>query len=685
MTTMQDRRATVVNQAYYDEPAVKPPPMLVTGPLAWIRKNLFGSRLDTLLTILGTLLIVGATTSFVDWSIRSANWFAVTYNLRLFMIGRVEPFMEGRIFLLVLIISLIIGVNLAVWARIPVRAWITLAVIAALLFILPAAFSAFIPLPQTYLSAGQVEIVSGSITEKPRPLVGFIARAGETITLRAETDLVRSDAQLATMNSFTDRAADAVRNAANNRLTLQARLAQLERLLAGDTLTARQREAYTQELSSAVVPEPITDTLAVNAAPISVRILSSSFEPLAEATLTPDSEPLNFVVPANGWYLLEKAVIGSDTSYGLLAVHGIYPIFERNFLQSITTESGQASSVRVNQYTRAMDNFIVEGGRPRIDGEDVPMIGIIEHQYKGARTFADYLVAMLGPFLNQLSQPLPPILITTAAGYAIARFVDRRWSPPEKPRARSRRLATWLWVALPVIAFILIAGFAPDGPLKRSDPQLWGGLLLTMMLTAVGIVAAFPIGIGLALGRRSSLPVVSTFSTLYIELVRGVPLVTVLFMSMLLVPFVIPSLGGPDTAPYRAMVAVTLFSAAYLAENVRGGLQSLPPGQEEAAKALGLPGWQITLYITLPQALRAVIPALVGQFIALYKDTSLVAIVGLIDLTGVTRSVAAQTEFQGVLRETYVFISIVYFIFSYVISIVSRRIEASGSGAARRV
>jgi general L-amino acid transport system permease protein len=133
------------------------------------------------------------------------------------------------------------------------------------------------------------------------------------------------------------------------------------------------------------------------------------------------------------------------------------------------------------------------------------------------------------------------------------------------------------------------------------------------------------------------------------------------------------------------MVAVTLFSAAYLAENVRGGLQSLPPGQEEAAKALGLAGWQVTLYITLPQALRAVIPALVGQFISLYKDTSLVAIVGLTDLTGVTRNVAAQTEFQGLLRETYVFISIIYFSFSYVMSIVSRRIEASGSGAARRV
>ena len=190
-----------------------------------------------------------------------------------------------------------------------------------------------------------------------------------------------------------------------------------------------------------------------------------------------------------------------------------------------------------------------------------------------------------------------------------------------------------------------------------------------MLLTAVGIVGAFPIGILLALGRRSKLPVVSLASTLYIEVVRGVPLITVLFMSMLLVQFVLPGLGGPDNAPYRAMFAVTLFSAAYLAENVRGGLQSLSPGQEEAARALGLPGWRITLHVTLPQALRAVIPALVGQFISLFKDTSLVAIVGLIELTGVATLIAAQTEFQGLRRETYIFISIIYFIFCAIMSV----------------
>lgn len=152
----------------------------------------------------------------------------------------------------------------------------------------------------------------------------------------------------------------------------------------------------------------------------------------------------------------------------------------------------------------------------------------------------------------------------------------------------------------------------------------------------------------------------------------------------LLVPLVNPSLAEVDNV-FRAMVGILLFSAAYLAENVRGGLQAVPHGQEEAAKALGLAGWQVTLLITLPQALRYVIPALVGQFISLFKDTSLVAIVGLLDLTGIARSTVAQTEFLGLYREVYLFIGILYFVFSYVMAAISRRLEASGSGAARRV
>jgi His/Glu/Gln/Arg/opine family amino acid ABC transporter permease subunit len=221
-------------------------------------------------------------------------------------------------------------------------------------------------------------------------------------------------------------------------------------------------------------------------------------------------------------------------------------------------------------------------------------------------------------------------------------------------------------------------------PLEPTSSNDWGGLLLVMAITIYGIIVAFPIGVGLALGRRSDLPIIKNLCIAYIELVRGVPFITVLFFAQLLLPLINPELAQL-TNMYRAIIATILFSAAYLAENVRGGLQSLPPGQSEAAKALGLSSFQMNVLITLPQALRAVIPALVGQFISLFKDTSLVSIVGLSDLVKVVDSINAQAAFSGTRLEGLFFISIIYFVFSYVMGYVSRLLEASGSGVTRRM
>jgi general L-amino acid transport system permease protein len=222
---------------------------------------------------------------------------------------------------------------------------------------------------------------------------------------------------------------------------------------------------------------------------------------------------------------------------------------------------------------------------------------------------------------------------------------------------------------------ILVAPFGPPVP-----SNLYGGLLLTILLTVVGIAFSFPIGVALALGRRSPLPVIRYFCIGYIELIRGVPLISLLFMGMLVLPLFLPRGMPSPEAMTRVMVAITLFSAAYLAENVRGGLQAVPWGQWEAADALGLSGWQRTRLIVLPQALRAVIPAIVGQFIALFKDTSLVALVGLSDLLGIGRAVIQQPDWLtitgGVTREVYVFVALVYFIFSFGMSWASRRLEA---------
>jgi general L-amino acid transport system permease protein len=180
----------------------------------------------------------------------------------------------------------------------------------------------------------------------------------------------------------------------------------------------------------------------------------------------------------------------------------------------------------------------------------------------------------------------------------------------------------------------------------------------------------------LALGRRSELPVVRWFSVGYIELVRGVPLITILFMAQLILPLFLPA-GLTIDRVLRAMVAITLFSAAYLAENVRGGLQAIPKGQFEAANALGLNGLQTMFFIVMPQALRLIIPILVGQFIALFKDTALVSIVGLLDVVGIGRTVLAQPEFLGLQREVYAFISLLYWVLSYAMSYVSQRLEVS--------
>ena len=217
--------------------------------------------------------------------------------------------------------------------------------------------------------------------------------------------------------------------------------------------------------------------------------------------------------------------------------------------------------------------------------------------------------------------------------------------------------------------------------------SMWGGLMLTILLAVVGITFSFPFGVLLALGRRSSLPLVRVACTAYIELIRGVPMVTLLFMAAIALPLFLPAGAPAPENVMRAMVAIVLFEAAYLAENVRGGLQSVPKGQSEAADALGLSGFQKLRLIILPQALRAVIPAIVGQFISLFKDTSLVVLVGLFEFLGIARAVIGQPEWIGVpggiTREIYLFAFVVYFIFSFGMSSASRKLEAQ-LGVGRR-
>jgi len=233
------------------------------------------------------------------------------------------------------------------------------------------------------------------------------------------------------------------------------------------------------------------------------------------------------------------------------------------------------------------------------------------------------------------------------------------------------------WGVAPLLAVILLAGFGTQQILPRISTTLWGGLLVTFLLAAGGILLSFPIGVALALGRRSTLPVVRVFSTVFIETIRGVPLITILFMFSIILSLFLPAESRIDRL-VRALMAVTFFSAAYSAENVRGGLQAVPLGQIEAAKAVGMNGIQTMVFIVLPQALRAVLPAIVGQFISLFKDTTLVVIVGINDFLGIGRSIInSDPEFVQLQLEVYLFIALVYWIFSYLMSLASRRLEAA--------
>jgi general L-amino acid transport system permease protein len=233
------------------------------------------------------------------------------------------------------------------------------------------------------------------------------------------------------------------------------------------------------------------------------------------------------------------------------------------------------------------------------------------------------------------------------------------------------------WLVSLVLTGILLLGFGEEGWLPRVSPGLWGGLLLTFLLALVGIVASFPIGVLLALGRRSKLPVLKGFCILFIEMVRGVPLVTILFMASIILPLFLPEEVRIDRV-LRAMMGMTFFAAAYMAENIRGGLQAIPAGQVEAAKAVGLNGFQTLALIVLPQALRAVIPAIVGQFIALFMDTTLAIIVGLLELLAVGKAVLeSNVDWKLLNMEVYVFVAAVFWVFNYAMSYASRRLEVA--------
>jgi general L-amino acid transport system permease protein len=222
-----------------------------------------------------------------------------------------------------------------------------------------------------------------------------------------------------------------------------------------------------------------------------------------------------------------------------------------------------------------------------------------------------------------------------------------------------------------------VAGLTP------VDTDRWGGLPLTLLLSSVSLVVAFPLAILLALGRQSQLPAIRTLCVIFIEFVRGVPLISVLFMASFILPLLMPQ-GAKIDVLVRVLIGMTLFTAAYLAEVIRGGLQALPKGQMEAAHSLGLGYWQIQRKIVLPQALRLVVPAIVNTFIGAFKDTSLVTIVSLYDLTGAVQLALGDADWRKFFIEGQLFVAAIYFIACFAMSRYSQWLEGHLHTGTRR-
>ncbi|WP_408903927.1 amino acid ABC transporter permease [Neoroseomonas marina] len=245
----------------------------------------------------------------------------------------------------------------------------------------------------------------------------------------------------------------------------------------------------------------------------------------------------------------------------------------------------------------------------------------------------------------------------------------------------------WNWTLIPIwIGTLTTIGILMWGGilgLPYVPQERWGGLPITLILATFGLALAFPLSILVALGRRSNLPAIKVLCVLYVELIRGVPLISLLFMASVMFPLFLPEGMNIDKL-LRAQIAITLFAGAYLAEVVRGGLQALPKGQYEAAEAMGLSYWQKTGLIILPQALRLVIPPLVNTFIGFFKDTSLVLIIGIFDLLTAGKTAIVEPSWQGFGVEVYVFVGLIYLCFCFAMSKYSQGLEAELNRHRRR-
>ncbi|GAB4530492.1 MAG: hypothetical protein OHK0046_51080 [Anaerolineae bacterium] len=691
------------DELYYVAPtealAPRRAPIREIGIIHWLRENLFKSVTDTIITIITFTLIMLFLQSFLSWALFEAQWEIVFLNLRVLGVGNQFPASEvWRVEVAAFILVFLSLVSVAVWGRVTRSFVVVAALLLLLMFVIP---TITMPVPEptihTYLATGY----------EPRQ-VAFTAETGQEITFRIDPLTAPEDYTVESLSGYIENDNQGIStsfDAYNERAT-------------GITFQGEDPSGYDLQVAVQVVDAR------------GDLVFQSDFTDGTDIT-----QSFTWEVPADGWYIYtavynEEAANSEGAAWlevdnveifrstnpaaeARAAEYGPEPAFtcencgvpaNRTDMRFQGSRSlAQFFSLQLAPYLLELRPFFFTA---LIVGAVGYLLGIIGKRVNFANdnyligyertlgmiggTFFVLYIAIQVLLLIYPESALSTIrlitvtaLVVTGLLYALIQFAK------DDPRSLNRALGLMWLLSIPVV-LTLLGGLAT--PVETGDPALpaipssdYGGLLLTLLLSFIAIALSFPIGIVMALGRQSKLPVVSLLCTLYIELFRGVPLITLLFMGRLILPFFGFGLAGVDLL-VRIIVVMTLFTSAYMAEVVRGGLQIIPKGQYEASYALGLNSFWTTVLVVLPQALRAVIPAIMGQAVSLFKDTSLVYIVGLFEILGSMNQILgdSQTGYTLFPREGYLYIGVVYFVISYLMADVSRRLERTGAGAIRR-
>jgi general L-amino acid transport system permease protein len=649
-----------------EAPASRRPPRGTIGPAGWLRANLFSNWLNSLLTVITVLAICLFLYELVSWSVQTAAWGVVTDNLRLLNVYQFPENQIWRIEIISFALMLLSGIGLAIWGGASRAFFLTTAVVIVFMILIPVLAGRLQEPTIRYLVAYD-EIERVEFANQVYGPLRFVGDEGQTVQLSIEA--IRDNADATADEALYTGLLEATEGTTNSRLRWNAAKAALRNGDLGD----------------------LSDYNLL----LRLQLIDGEGNVVKEIVSSPDNPNVGFEVelPRDSWYTAiviveEDTAIWTNFGGIRLPQTPVRTLPDRGYawvrIDGVEIFDTKADDVA----TRAT----VYGEIPSVECYSTSGIGCQvagrNFRYEGKRSFSNFMNIQVSPYITLVTIPVIAAILILFFGYWLGNLAVNSRIPIDLKTVNQFTVAGWL-IMFPISWYLLsgVSGASDITPviqLPEVSSRLWGGLTLTLVLTFFSVTLSLPIGVVLALGRRSGLPVIGTFSILFIELIRGAPLITILFFAKHVFPFFASSLRELDDV-IRMLVGLTLFSAAYNAEIVRGGLQIIPKGQVEAAQALGLNPFLTNTFIILPQAIRAVIPALMSQFVSLFKDTTLVSIIGLYELLGVVELIVnGQARYRSAVREAYLYVGIIYFVIAFIMSMVSRRLEETGSGAARR-